>query len=133
MSLPEWPRGTPGVLCTNGPHAIPVSTAVRAGERRVVLGLGRGRETLAILRDDPRAALCLLGPGAAFTAYGSARVIREELESAPQVAAVELGVEDVQDHLADSRTEVLDGARWRWTDAQAADEDPRIAEELASL
>jgi hypothetical protein len=131
--LPEWPRGTPAVLCTSGPHAIPVSTAVRAGARRVVLALGSGRETLAILRHDHRVALCVLAPGAAFTAYGSARVIREELESATHVSAVELGVYEVQDHLADSRTEMLDGARWRWTDAQAAEEDPRIAAELASL
>jgi hypothetical protein len=132
-ALPEWPRGTPGVLCTNGPHAIPVSTAIRAGAGRVVFALGTRRETLAILREDPRAALCMLATGAAFTAYGDAHVIREELECAPNVAAIELTVEDVKDHLADSRTEMLDGAQWRWTDAQAAEEDPRIAAELASL
>jgi hypothetical protein len=131
--LPEWPRGTPAVLSTNGPHAIPVSTALRAGDDRVVFALGRGRETLAILRSDPRSALCVLAKGAAFTAYGRAHVISEELESAPQVAALELLVDDVSDHLADSRTEMLDGARWRWTNEQAATKEPLIVEELALL
>ena len=28
--LPEWEQGAPGVLCASGPHAIPVSTALRA-------------------------------------------------------------------------------------------------------
>jgi hypothetical protein len=130
-SLPDWPRGTPAVLCTSGPHAIPVSTARRAGEDRVVFALGRSRETLSILRGDPRSALCVLAKGAAFTAYGRARVIREELEVAPQVAALELMVETVSDHLADSRTQMIDGARWRWTAERAAAEDPRIAQELA--
>jgi hypothetical protein len=106
---------------------------VRAGDDRIVFGLGRGRGTLEVLRRDPRSAICVLAEGAAFSAYGSARVVREELDSAPHVAALELAVEDVEDHLADSRIEMLDGASWRWTDAQAAEEDPRIAEELAGL
>ena len=32
--VPEWPEGTVAVLSTAGPHAIPVSTATRAGEGR---------------------------------------------------------------------------------------------------
>src|SRR5205085_9645901 len=104
MSLPEWPRGTPAVLCAAGPHAIPVSTAQRAGEERIVFALGHGRDTLAILREDPRAALCVLAEGAAFTAYGRVQVLREELAAAEHVAALELEVEHVKDHLADSRT-----------------------------
>jgi len=132
-ALPDWPRGTPAVLCTNGPHAIPLSTALRADDKRIVFALGASRETLSILRGDPRSALCVLAEGAAFTAYGTVRVIRDELDAAPNVVALELTVEDVQDHLADSRTEMLDGARWRWTDPQAAEEDPSIAAELAEL
>jgi hypothetical protein len=96
------------------------------------LALGRRRDTLERLRGDPRAALCLLGTGLAFTAYGTARVVREPLEAAPVVGVV-LEVESVQDHLADGRTEMLDGARWRWLDAQAAGADPKIVAELASL
>jgi hypothetical protein len=121
------------VLCVAGPHAIPVSTAVRVGDRRIMLALGRGRETLGRLRSDPLAALCLLGEGVAFTAHGQATVVAEELESADTVVAVELAVERVQDHLADGRTEILDGARWRWLDRQSAESEPAIVAELERL
>src|SRR5689334_23314413 len=98
-NLPHWEPGTPGVLSVSGPHAIPVSTATRAGERRIVFALARRRETLAVLREHPRAALCVLGAGIAFTAEGSVSVVREELEASPHVAALELRVARVQDHL----------------------------------
>jgi len=39
----------------------------------------------------------------------------------------------VQDHLADGRTEILDGPKWRWVDADAAAIQPQILEELRSL
>jgi hypothetical protein len=133
VSLPEWERGTPGVLCAAGPHAIPVSTAVRACDDRLLIALARERETLARLREDPRAALCLLGRGLAFTAYGAARVAREQLEAAPSVAAVELRVERVQDHLVDGRTTMLDGARWEWADERAREAEPAILAELERL
>jgi hypothetical protein len=131
--LPQWERGTPGVLVAAGLHAIPVSTAVRCGGDRLLVALGAGRETLARLRDDPRAAFCLLGRGTAFTAHGRAAVVREELDAAPGVVAVELRVERVQDHLADGRTELLDGARWRWRDERAAEAEPLIVAELERL
>ena len=130
--LPEWERGTPAVLIAAGPHAIPVSTAVRRGDRRVVFALGRRRETLARLRADPSCALCVLGRGVAFTAYGRAAVVRDELEAAP-VSAVELTVERLQDHLADGRTEMLDGARYSWRDEVAAEAEPRIVSELGTI
>ena len=132
MTLPHWSQGTPAVLCVSGPHAIPVSTAVRLGDSRLAFALGRGRETLTRLRNEPRAAFCLLGANLAFTAHGTAAVVREPLEAAP-VVGVELQVESVQDHLADGRTEMLDGARWRWLDRKAAVSDPAIEAELASL
>ena len=131
--LPHWEHGTAAVLCVTGPHAIPVSTAVRAGDDRIVLALGGGRETLARLRAEPAVALCLLAQGLAFTAHGEARVVREELECAPAVAAVELRVDRVQNHLADGRSEVLAGPRWRWTDEGAAASDPDIMAELQGL
>jgi hypothetical protein len=131
--LPEWERGTPGFLVVAGLHAIPISTAVRAGDGRLLFALGAARETLARLRDDPRAAFCLLGRGLAFTAHGSAAVVRDELESAPGVVAVELRVAGVQDHLADGRTELLDGAPWRWLDERGAEAEPRIVAELERL
>jgi hypothetical protein len=131
--LPDWEPGTPAVLCVTGLHAIPVSTALRAADDRIVLALGRRRETLARLRDDPGAALCVLAAGVAFTAYGRASVIRAELAGAPHVAAVAIAVERVQDHLAGSRTEILDGARWRWTEDAARDDERRILAELREL
>ena len=133
MTLPHWERGTPGILCVAGPRAIPISTAVRAGDDRLLFALARSRETLAVLRSDPRAAFCVLGAGVAFTAHGEASIVREELESAPTVAGLELRVERVQDHLADERTEILDGARWRWRDASFAATEDEIVAELAGL
>jgi hypothetical protein len=130
--LPTWEPGTPAVLIAGGPHAIPVSTAVRRGDDRIVFALGRRRSMLERLRTEPDAALCVLGRGVAFTAYGQARVVRDELEAAP-VAAVELRVGRVQDHLADGRTEMVDGARYEWRDAKAAESEPRIRAELAGL
>lgn len=132
-TLPDWERGTPGVLCVAGPHPIPVSTAIRADDDRVLMALGGGREALARLREDPRAAFCLLGRGIAFTAHGAASVVEEGLHATPSVVAVELRVERVQDHLADGRTELLDGARWRWCEQRYADSDDAIVAELERL
>jgi hypothetical protein len=131
--LPEWERGTPAVLCAAGPHAIPISTAVRVADDRVLFALGREREMLRRLRADERAALLVMGKGLAFTAYGQAGVVAEQLEVADTVVAVELRVSRVQDHLADGRTEMVDGARWRWTDEQLAESEPQIWAELARL
>jgi hypothetical protein len=130
--LPEWEPGTPAVLIVDGPHAIPVSTCLRRGEDRVVFALGRRRETLARLRGNNDAAICVLARGVAFTAYGRATVLREELEAAP-VVGVELVVDRVQDHLADGRTEMLDAARYEWRDEDAMRAESRIRAELATI
>lgn len=121
------------MLCVAGPHAIPVTSYVRAGEDRILVALGGRRETLRRLRAEPEAAFLVLGRGVAFTAHCRATVVRESLESAPANVAVELRVERVQDHLADGRTEILDGASWRWIDEEAAALQPRILEELEAL
>jgi hypothetical protein len=131
--LPQWKEGTPAVLAVTGPHPIPVSTAVRAGDRRILLALGHRREALERLRDDPRAALCVLDEGVAFTAHGRATVVAEGLESADTVVAVALDVERVQDHLADGRTAILEPAAWRWTDGRYDDTERAILEELRRL
>jgi len=133
VTLPRWERGTPGILCVAGPRAIPISTAVRVDDGCLRFALARSRGTLSALREDPRAAFCLLGAGVAFTAHGSVAVVREELESAPTVAGLELRVEHVQDHLADGRTELLDGARWRWRDESFATTEDEIVAELSRL
>ena len=95
--------------------------------------LGGGRETLKRIREDPAIAVCILGDGLAFSAYGRAQVVREGLEVAPDVVAVELRVDRVQDHLADGRTEMVDGARWRWVDPGMAESEPKIRSELLRL
>jgi hypothetical protein len=132
-SLPHWEQGTAGIFCVAGPHAIPVSTVVRGGDERVLVALQRERETLRRLRDDSRAAICVLGAGVGFTAHGYASVVEEELEASERVVAVELRVERVQNHLADGRTEILDGVRWRWMDEQFGAAEERIVTELGRL
>ena len=131
--LPHWERGTPVVLCTAGPHPIPVSTAIRAGDDRILLALGRRREALRRLRAEPGAALVVIGEGVAFTAFGDARVVSERMEAADTIVAVELRVSRVQDHLADGRTVMLDGARWRWVSDDLAAADAAIFAELDRL
>ena len=131
--LPQWEDGTPAIVCVAGPHAIPVSTAVRVSGRVLRFALGGGRETLARLRSEPAIAVCILGEGLAFSAYGSGEVVREGLACAPGVAGVELQVERLQDHLADGRTEMLDGARWRWLDPKLAESEPQIRDELRTI
>jgi hypothetical protein len=134
MQLPKWEPGTPAVLCVHGPHAIPVSTAVPCGSGdRMVFALARSRETLAILRGHPAAALCLMGEGVAFTAEGHVTVVRETMAASPHVAALELRVARVQDHLAGSPTQMVDGARWRFATDEAREADAGVREELAEL
>jgi hypothetical protein len=71
-----------------------------------------------------------MAAGLAFTAHGRARVIAEELEAADTVVAVELAVDRIQDHLADGRTEILDGARWRWCAEEDGEAEDAILAEL---
>ena len=131
--LPTWERGTPAVLCVAGPHPIPVTAYLRAGDDRLLLALGRRRETLRRLREDEGVAFLLMGAGLAFTAHGRARVIAEELEATDTVVAVELRVDRIQNHLADQRTEMLDGARWRWCAEEHGEAEDAILAELARL
>jgi hypothetical protein len=129
--LPDWPDGTVAVLSTGGgaPHGIPVSTAVRAGPRAVVLGLALGRESLARLRREPACALTVLAAGdLAFTAHGTATVVEER----ERIAAVRIEVERIQDHGTD-RFVIDDGVRWRWTDEAAARADAEVRESLRTL
>src|SRR3954463_656456 len=125
--LPDWEPGTVCVLSTGGgaPHAIPVSTAVRAGERRVLLALAARRESLARLRADPRCALTIVAADVAVTAHATATVVAEGLDVASDVAAVALDVHAIDDH-DQPRFAIDDGVRWRWTDADARERDAAI-------
>lgn len=127
--LPDWPAGTVTVLATGGspPHAIPVSAAVRAGPRTILIALGDSRESLSRLRADPAVALAIIaGPDIALTAYGTAHEIEGQVPAG--IVPVRIDVERVQDH-GRPAFEIESGVRWHWTDAEAAarDEDVRMA------
>ena len=133
--LPDWAPGTVAILSTGGgePHAIPVSTGVKAGPRAIMLALASGRESLARLREDPRCAVTVLAEGdVAVTAIGHATVVEDPMEAADGVVAVRIGVERIQDHWQDSFV-IEEGARWRWTDDEAARRDEEIRQALEAL
>jgi hypothetical protein len=99
--LPDWPARTIAVLATldRGPHAIPVSAPVRAGDQRILLSLHRDRGSLARLRKEPRVALLVLTEGdVAFTARGRAQLVAEPLAGAPEYAGIAIAVEAIDDH-----------------------------------
>jgi hypothetical protein len=134
-TLPEWPPGTVAVLSTAGrpPHAIPVSTAVRAGPRRLLLALASRRASLARVREDPACSLTVMAArDVAFTASGRATVVQDPMEVAENVVAVAFEVETVHDH-GDPRFAIEAGVRWRWTDPDAAERDAAIHEALRRL
>jgi hypothetical protein len=133
--LPEWEDGTVAVLCTGGgaPHAIPVSTAVRAGPRRVLIALALSRESLARLRREPRCALTIMAArDVACTVHARAEVVQEPMAVADGVAAIALEVETIQDHMQ-PRFAIEAGVAWRWTDDAARERDAAIREALVEL
>ncbi len=128
--LPSWPDGTVTILVTSGhsPHAIPVSAAVRAGPRTVLIALGSGRQSLARLRAEPAVALVVLAEGnVALTAHGAGRVLEDPMPEG--VVAVAIDVRDVQDHRREA-FKIDAGARFHWTDEAA---ERRDGEVLAGL
>jgi hypothetical protein len=133
--LPEWEPGTVCVLSTAGgsPHAIPISTAVRAGPRRVLLALAARRATLARLRREPRCALTIMAAGdVACTIHARAQIVEESLRGAEGVAAVALEVDAIQDHMQ-PRFAIAAGVAWSWTDAQARESDAAVRAALDEL
>jgi hypothetical protein len=133
--LPHWDAGTVAILSTGAgaPHAIPVSTAMRAGPRRVLIALALRRESLARLREEPRCALTLIAAGdVACTALAHATIVREPMTVSDRVAAVALDVDAIQDH-RQPRFTIDAGVAWHWTDDEARDRDADIRAELAEL
>lgn len=133
--LPEWDAGTVAILSTGAgpPHAIPVSTGVRAGPRRVLIALARRRESLARLREDPRCALTIVAGGdVACTALARATVVRERMTASDRVAALALDVDEIQDH-RQPRFTIDEGVAWHWTDDEARVRDADIRAELEEL
>ena len=133
--LPDWTAGTVAILSTGAghPHAIPVSTGVRAGDRLVLMALALRRESLARLREDPRCALTILDAGdVAITAHGRARIVEEPLAISDRVCAVALDVDDIQDH-TQPRFSIDAGVAWHWTDPEADARDREIRDHLRTL
>ena len=126
--IPDWPPGTVAILVTAGPHAIPVSTARRAGPTAVLLALGPRRGSLARLREDPRCALAVIAAGTAVTLRGRATEVGE----AAGTVAIRLDVEAVDDH-AQPTFAIHEGVRWEWTDAAAAERDEQVRAALERL
>jgi hypothetical protein len=128
--LPEWPPGTVAILATGAgpPHAIPVSTALRAGPRTILLALGPRRESLARRRADPSCALSVLAEGRAFTAHGRAEIAGD----AAGTVAIRIAVEAIQDH--DQPAFAIEaGVRWSWTDPEAEGRDADVRAALERL
>ena len=130
--LPHWPRGTVVILVTAGgrPHAIPVSAALRAGPRRILLGLAKRRESLARLRADPAVTVSITAAGCAFSADGRAEVL--EPSATENVTAVAVEVTEIHDHLRPTFA-IEAGTVWHWTDADAQAGDERVHAALTRL
>jgi len=130
--LPDWPAGAVAPLSTGAeaPHAIPVSAAIRAGPRRALVALARGRGSLARLRANPAVALTVIAADTAVTAHGRARVVDESLTDG--VVAVAIEVESIQDHGRPS-FEISAGVQWRWVEPEAAARDEAVRAALERL
>jgi len=128
--LPHWPPGTVAILATGAgaPHAIPVSTIVRAGPRTVLLALAHRRESLARLREEPRCALAIIAADLAITVHGHAEVVNDF----GRVVAVRVDVDEIQDH-ARPEFAIHRGVDWEWTDADAQRADDEVRAALQAL
>ena len=128
--LPHWPDGTVAILATGAgaPHAIPVSTIVRAGPRAILLALAPGRESLARLREEPRCALVIHAPDVTVTVHGHAEPVNE----LGRVVAVRVDVDEIQDHSRDEFA-IEGGIAWRWTDDDAQRADAEVRAQLQKL
>ena len=135
LDLPQWPPGTVCILATggDGPHAIPVSTAVRLPGKRIVLALGARRGSLQRLREDPQVALTVLAAGdVAFTAHGTAQVIVDPLPGLEGVVGVEISVDRVSSHKRPTFA-IADGVAWSWANDEARERDAAVRSALLAL
>jgi flavin reductase (DIM6/NTAB) family NADH-FMN oxidoreductase RutF len=134
-AIPALPEGIVAVLATvgpDGPAAIPVSALLRAGPDRLLLALARTRGSVARLREDPRCAVSLNGPGMSRCLEGTARVAADPLPGADFMVAFELTAHRIRDARGPA-TEVDEGIRWRWTTAEAAERHAAVMAALRVL
>ena len=135
IELPVWADGTVATLSTigDGPHAIPVSTGVRASDSQVLIALATRRGSLANLRAEPRVALTFLAEGnVAVTAHGRAEVVAETMQCSDRVCAVLITAERIRDH-GQPRFEIEAGVAWRWTEEDAELKDREVRAELNQI
>jgi hypothetical protein len=133
--LPHWPAGTVTIFATAGPepHAIPVSTALRVSDARILLALGAGRGSLQRLRASPRVALAILcADDVACTAHGVARVAADPLADLEGVVGVVIEVDAVQSHRR-ATFAIEAPVAWRWTQEQARERDGQVRAALSAL
>lgn len=135
LPLPEFPPGLVAVLATVGPRgpvAIPVSALLRCGAHELLLALAGRRGSLARLRDEPRVALSLSGPGFCLAVEGEARVEADPLPGAENMVGVRVRADVVRDTCGPS-TAVDAGIRWRWTTGESETRHRRVLAALAAL
>lgn len=99
--LPTWPQRSIAILSTidPAPHAIPISAPVRSGGLGILFCLRRDRDSVVRIRRHPEVALTILAEGdIAFTARGHARALDAALPSQPDYLAIELAVDQIDDH-----------------------------------
>jgi hypothetical protein len=135
LAIPELPEGIVAVLATvgpAGPAAIPVSALLREGPERLLFALARTRGSVARLREEPRAAVALNGPGLSVCAEGVARVAADPLPGAEFMVAYRFEARRLRDARGPA-TEVDDGIRWRWTTEEAAARHAVVMAALAAL
>jgi hypothetical protein len=121
------------ILVTAGPapHAIPISTALRAGPRTILFALAAARESLGRLRADPAVALAILASDdVALTAYGNAERLEQPMPDG--VVAIRISVEQVQDHRRPAFV-IEAGVRWRWNQAEDEERDARVRAALERI
>ncbi len=134
-TLPEWPARTIAVLATvdDGPHAIPVSAPVRAGDHTILLTLHRSRDSLARIRQRPQVALLVLAEGnVAFTARGTARIAAGPMAGDADYVAVAIDVSALDDHRQPAFT-VEAGVDRAWVDESEREALARRVQALRGL
>lgn len=119
-------------LVTGGarPHAIPVSAVLRAGPRRILIGLAHSRESLARLRRSPEVTVAICARAVAVSVDGRASVLVEEMVRG--VAAVAVDVQEIHDHHRPTFA-LHAGVAWEWTDEEAARRDGEVQAALRRL
>jgi uncharacterized pyridoxamine 5'-phosphate oxidase family protein len=93
-----------GVIATvdreGRPHTAPFGSLWAASLERLRFGCDRGHATFENLRRDARVAVCVIAPpDVAVTVFGTAKVLRETMDTLPSDAVIEIVVEEVKNDM----------------------------------